>query len=153
VGNYVEQKSMASVPRIFSRILAAAVATLALTSSGCKDHSKDHSAHNSHSREGMEARPASTLAPAEGAKVKILTPAKDQVFTSDEIPLHFELIKGKRGEHVHAYVDGQMAGMFKTTKGTLTGIKRGNHTLELRVVTADHNNELDAVDKVQFIVK
>jgi hypothetical protein len=43
--------------------------------------------------------------------------------------------------------------MFKTNKGTLTGIKPGNHILEIRVVTADHNTELNATDKVQFIVK
>lgn len=144
---------MASIQRFFSRVLAAAVAALALISSGCKDHARDHSAQDNHSHRSREARPAAALAPAEGAKIKILVPAKDQVFTGDEIPLHFELIKGKRGEHVHAYVDGEMAGMFKTTKGTLTGVEPGNHTLEVRVVMADHNTELDAIDKVTFIVK
>ena len=28
----------------------------------------------------------------------------------------FKLVKGKIGEHVHAYVDGEMAGMFKGSK-------------------------------------
>ena len=68
-------------------------------------------------------------------------------------PLHFELTKGKRGEHVHAYVDGEMAGMFNSTKGTLTGVHPGKHSLEIRVVMADHNTELDASDKVNFFVK
>ena len=31
--------------------------------------------------------------------------------------------------------------------------KPGKHTLELRVVTSDHNVELDATDKVMFVVK
>jgi len=31
--------------------------------------------------------------------------------------------------------------------------KRLGHTLELRVVTSDHNVELDATDKVMFVVK
>ncbi len=130
--------------------------TLSLLMSACKDHRAGDSAHgdsHSHSKPAEQTAPAGVLAPAEGAKIKILTPADDQMFTGDEIPLHFELIKGKRGEHVHAYVDGEMAGMFKTTKGTLTGIQSGKHTLEVRVVMADHNTELDASDKVTFFVK
>jgi hypothetical protein len=141
---------MASMKWSFSSIIAPAATALIILGSGCKDHSSDHSAHN---HPPMEGRSATALAAAEGAQVRILTPTKDQVFTGDEIPVHFELTKGKRGEHVHAYVNGEMAGMFKTTKGTLTGIKPGNHTLEVRVVTADHNTELDATDKVHFSVK
>jgi hypothetical protein len=43
--------------------------------------------------------------------------------------------------------------MFKGAKGTLNGIKPGQHTLELRVTTGDHNTELNASDTVQFVVK
>ncbi len=93
----------------------------------------------------------STLQPAEGASVKIISPKAGEVLKGDKIPLQFKLTKGKRGEHVHAYVDGEMAGMFKTTKGTLNGIKPGKHTLELRVTTGDHNTELDATDKIYFV--
>ena len=99
----------------------------------------------------MPAR--SALPPAEGASVKIITPKSGQVITGDAVPLEFKLIKGRRGEHVHAYIDGEMVGMFKTAKGTLNGIKPGRHTLELRVVTADHNTELDATDAIAFTVK
>ena len=97
--------------------------------------------------------PKTALKPAEGATVKILSPRAGQVYKGDSVRLEFELKKGKRGEHVHAYVDGEMAGMFKSAKGTLTGIKPGEHTLELRVATRDHKIELDATDKVQFTVK
>jgi len=97
--------------------------------------------------------PKSALQPAEGASVKIISPKNDQVIAGDKIPLEFKLTKGKRGEHVHAYVDGEMMGMFKTEKGTLNGVKPGKHTLELRVVTADHNTELNATDKVSFTTK
>lgn len=93
------------------------------------------------------------LNPAEGAKVTILSPKDGQVFKGDQIPLRFKLVKGKRGEHVHAYVDGELMGMFKSEKGTLTGIQPGRHTLELRVVAEDHQTELDASDKVRFVVK
>jgi hypothetical protein len=97
--------------------------------------------------------PKSQLKPAQGASVKIISPKPGQVIEGDSVSLEFQMKKGKVGEHVHAYVDGEMAGMFKTTKGTLTGIKPGDHTLELRVATADHKTELDATDRVQFVVK
>lgn len=93
------------------------------------------------------------LEPAEGASVKIISPKANQVFKGDKIPLQLKLTKGKRGEHIHAYVDGELVGMFKSETGTLNGIKPGQHTLEVRVVTADHNTELDATDKISFTVK
>ena len=97
--------------------------------------------------------PKSALKPAQGASVKIVSPKADEVIKGDSVPLEFKMTKGKVGEHVHAYVDGEMAGMFKSSKGTLTGIKPGQHTLELRVATSDHNTELDATDKVTFTTK
>ena len=97
--------------------------------------------------------PKSALKPAQGASVKILSPKAGQIFKGDAVPLEFKLTKGKVGEHVHAYVDGELAGMFKGGKGTLNGIKPGQHILELRVVTGDHNTELDATDKVTFTTK
>lgn len=91
--------------------------------------------------------------PAEGASIKILSPAPDQIFASDQIPLKFELIKGQRGHHVHAYVDGQLMGMFESEHGTLNGVAPGKHILELRVVAADHRTELAASDPIEFVVK
>lgn len=96
------------------------------------------------------ARTKSGLQPAQGAAVKIISPKAGEVFKGEKVPLEFKLTKGKRGEHVHAYVDGEMVGMFKSAKGTLNGIKPGKHTLELHVTTADHNTELDATDKTTF---
>ena len=43
--------------------------------------------------------------------------------------------------------------MFTGKQGTLNGIKPGPHVLELRVVTADHQTELDARDRIEFVVK
>lgn len=93
------------------------------------------------------------LKPAEGATVKILSPAPEQVFAEDKVPLKFNFTKGKRGQHVHAYVDGELMGMFESKQGTLNGIGPGRHTLELRVVAEDHQTALDASDRVEFIVK
>jgi|SRR5215467_1744520 len=101
--------------------------------------------------EKMPSQPA--LQPADGASVKIVSPKAGEVLKGDKVPLEFKLTKGKRGTHVHAYVDGEMMGMFESEKGTLNGIKPGKHTLELRVVTADHNTELNATDKVSFTTK
>jgi putative copper export protein len=91
--------------------------------------------------------------PAQGASVKILAPKTGEVFTSDRVPLRFTLIAGNRGHHVHAYVDGELMGMFQSKTGDLNGLKPGRHTLELRVVAADHQSELDAFDRVEFMVK
>jgi len=94
-----------------------------------------------------------TLKPAEGASIKIIGAKKNQVFKGDKVPVEFKLTKGKRGHHAHAYVDGELMGMFESEKGTLNGIKPGKHTLELRVVAEDHMTELDATDKVTFTIK
>ena len=93
------------------------------------------------------------LQPAEGAMIKIVSPTKDQVLNGDKVPVEFKLTKGKRGHHAHAYVDGELMGMFESAKGTLNGVKPGKHTLELRVVADDHRTELNATDKVEFTVK
>ena len=96
---------------------------------------------------------ATRLQPAEGASVQILTPAPGQIFTGDQVPVQFKLLKGRRGDHVHAYVDGELMGMFLSKRGTLTGIKTGRHLLELRVVAEDHQTELDARDRIEFWVR
>jgi len=91
--------------------------------------------------------------PAQGASVKILSPQSGEVVAGDRVPLRFTLVAGKRGHHAHAYVDGELIGMFQSKAGTLNGLKPGHHTLELRVVAEDHQTELDAFDRVEFVVK
>jgi hypothetical protein len=113
------------------------------------DHSKGQSAPT----KPVTAKAVKTAPkPAEGASIKIVSPTKGQVLKGDKVPIEFKLIKGKRGHHAHAYVDGELMGMFESEKGVLNGIKPGKHVLELRVA-ADHNTELDASDKVEFTVK
>lgn len=91
--------------------------------------------------------------PAEGASVEIISPKAEQVFKGDKVPLRFTLTRGKRGHHVHAYIDGELMGMFESKQGTLNGIPPGRHVLELRVVAEDHQTELDASDRITFVVK
>lgn len=97
--------------------------------------------------------PTAPLQPAEGASIKILAPTKGQVLKGDKVEIHYQLTKGKRGHHAHAYVDGELVGMFESAKGTLNGIRPGKHVLELRVVASDHQTELDARDRMEFTVK
>ena len=114
---------------------------------------ESHRHQHGHTKQSDRVAGNGNLLPAEGAIVKILSPKKEQIFKSDRIPLQFTLTKGKRGHHVHAYVDGQLMGMFNGQTGTLTGIKPGNHVLELRVVAEDHQSELNASDRVSFTVR
>ncbi len=107
-------------------------------------------AQHNHEEMKMAAPAKPALKPAQGAAVKITSPKAGQVIKGDAVPLEFKLTKGKVGEHVHAYIDGEMAGMFQGPKGTLNGVKPGQHVLELRVTTGDHHTELDATDKVTF---
>lgn len=92
------------------------------------------------------------LRPAEGARVEIVSPKAGQIIAGDKVPLSFRLTKGKRGDQVHAYVDGELMGMFTSKNGTLNGINLGKHVLELRVVADDHETELNATDRVEFTV-
>ena len=143
------------------RSLSASVSALALflVSSDTalpQQHPQQHPMAGMH--EGMKqpetAPPKSALKPAEGATIKIVSPTAGQVFKGDEIPFRYTMVKGKRGSHLHAYVDGQLMGMFSDPqRGTLTGIQPGSHTLELRVVAEDHTTELKATDQVRFVVK
>ncbi len=114
------------------------------------DHSK---AKESPAKPSSAKTAPAVLKPAEGARINLLSPTKGQVIKGDKVPIQFKLTKGKRGHHAHAYVDGQLMGMFESEKGTLNGIKPGKHTLEVRVVADDHQTELDATDRVEFEVK
>jgi hypothetical protein len=91
--------------------------------------------------------------PAQGASVKILSPKNEDVIAGDKVAIQFSLTKGKRGHHVHAYIDGELMGMFQSQVGTLNGLKPGRHVLQLRVVAEDHQTELDASDRIEFMVK
>ena len=111
----------------------------------------DHSKGRQSPTPAQRAKPAPK--PAEGASIKIISPTKGQILKGDRVPIQYKLTKGKRGHHAHAYVDGELVGMFESEKGTLNGIKPGKHILELRVVATDHETELDASDKVEFTIK
>lgn len=131
-------------------IAAALILTLPFSAAAQHDHGKSTTPA---AKESPAKKSPSALMPAEGATIKILTPTKGQTFKGDKVEISYKLTKGKRGHHAHAYVDGELMGMFESDKGTLNGLKSGKHVLELRVVANDHTTELDASDKVEFTVK
>jgi hypothetical protein len=140
-------KVVRSAVLLIPMILAATNLTLA-------QHSHDSiKGKDTSTRQPQKTLGKSSLKPADGASVKILTPTKGQTFTGDQVPIQFKLVKGKTGHHVHAYVDNELMGMFEGEKGTLNGVKPGAHVLLLRVVATDHKTELDASDEVSFAVK
>ena len=133
-------------------LVAAAVLAVGCPLSTFAQH--QHSKGNEAPTKQTTAKTAkATPKPAEGASIKILSPINRQIIKGDKVPVQFKLTKGKRGHHAHAYVDGELMGMFESEKGTLNGVKPGKRVLELRVVAADHETELDASDKVEFTVK
>lgn len=134
-----------------SLILAAAL-IIALPFSATAQHDHGKSAAPAAKAATGKKSPAEPK-PAEGASIKILAPTKGQSFKGDKVDIHYKLTKGKRGHHAHAYIAGELMGMFESEKGTLNGIKPGKHILELRVVADDHMTELDAKDRVEFVVK
>jgi hypothetical protein len=141
----MEMKVIGSVASLILVILAATNLTLA-----------QHSHESMKGKDRPTKQPQtviSSLKPAQGASVKILSPTKGQTFQGDQVPIQFKLVKGKAGHHVHAYVDNELMGMFEGEKGTLNGVKPGSHVLMLRVVATDHKTELDASDEVSFTVK
>jgi hypothetical protein len=131
--------------------VAAAAMLMAMPSFVHAQH--DHSKGSSATTKSATSKPKPAFKPAEGASIKIVSPTKGQILKGDKVPVEYKLIKGKRGHHAHAYVDGELMGMFESEKGTLNGVKPGKHTLELRVVASDHETELDASDRVEFTVK
>lgn len=134
---------------------SAPVSDMKMTGQELHKH-HDHHKHHEQLNVSDKMRPRSALKPAEGAKVKILSPKEGEEVKGDEVNLHFELVKGKRGHHIHAYVDERLMGMFTADDGaldgvgTLTGISPGRHALEIRAVTEDHNTELEATDTINF---
>lgn len=144
-------------PAVLSVLLASGTIVPSLAQMDHSQSTHDHtkaSSKESPAKKSENAKPAqATLKPAEGAKIKILSPTKNQIIKGDKVPLQYRLTKGKRGHHAHAYVDGELVGMFESAKGTLNGVKPGKHVLEVRVVAEDHQTELDATDKVTFTVK
>jgi hypothetical protein len=142
----MKMKVIRSTTLLIMMILAPTNLTLA-------QHSHDSMKSKDKAANQPQKTAKSSLKPADGASVKILAPATGQMFKGDQVPIHFKLIKGKSGHHVHAYVNNELMGMFEGEKGTLNGIKPGSHVLMLRVVAADHKTELDASDEVSFTVK
>jgi len=85
-------------------------------------------------------------APREGAKpagdeasVSILAPKDGEVLTSAPVSVQYTYVKGRRGDHVHVYLDGNNRGVSGASPLQLKEVKKGSHTLELRAAARDHD--------------
>jgi hypothetical protein len=93
-----------------------------------------------------------TAQPPADAAIQIVSPRPGDSFTSDRVPITFKITGGVT-YHAHAYVDGELMGMFEGSSGTLTGVPPGRHTLELHLVGEDHMTEFATSNKVEIVVK
>ncbi|WNM59916.1 hypothetical protein [Candidatus Nitrospira allomarina] len=84
----------------------------------------------------------------EGSQLTITSPRNGEIVGST-VELTYTLQKGTKGDHIHAYVDGQYQKGFK---GTLKGLPPGKHLITVKV--ADHDHELlDTTDSIEVEVK
>ncbi len=84
----------------------------------------------------------------EGSQLTITSPRNGDIVGST-VELTYALEKGTKGDHVHAFVDGQYQKGFEVTLHRLTP---GKHQITVKV--ADHDHDLlDTSDSIEIEVK
>lgn len=73
-----------------------------------------------------------------GEKVVIKSPKPNAVVKGPSVTVTWDLTKGDRADHVHLYLNGKNTGPKPGSSATLTGLKPGRYSLELRVSTKNH---------------
>ena len=73
--------------------------------------------------------------PVEEPKIMITSP-KDGDTVSDSFEVKYELTKGSKATHVHAYVDDVYQ---KSFSGVLKGLSKGAHKVTVTGATKDHD--------------
>jgi hypothetical protein len=77
---------------------------------------------------------------ADEGKVTILKPEEGEVVTGSSYIVEFELDKGPMGDHVHIFLDGKhLSPVTKKSKYKLTNLKKGPHTVTLKLADRKHN--------------
>ena len=72
-------------------------------------------------------------------KVVIKSPEEGAVVAGDVVEVSFEIVeKGKRGDHVHLFLDGKLQDPVYGKTYTLKGLGKGEHTIEVKLVTKNH---------------
>ncbi len=90
-----------------------------------------------------------------GKAVVIKSPADNAVIRGSSVDVIFELRnKGKRGDHVHLYLDGRLVKPLHGRKVTYTinQLRRGNHVILIRLATKGHKI-LEPQDSVTIEVR
>lgn len=72
-------------------------------------------------------------------KVTIVKPEEGEVVHGTSYTVEFELVKVSRGNHLHLFLDGEHVGpVMKKSKYKLTNLKKGHHTVMLKLADKDH---------------
>jgi hypothetical protein len=80
-----------------------------------------------------------TTSQAGMGKVTIVKPEDGEVVQGTSYTVEFELEKIARGDHVHLFLDGEHVGpVMKKSKYKLTNLKKGNHTVMLKLADKNH---------------
>lgn len=74
----------------------------------------------------------------EDGSVVITAPADGAVVQAPLIEVTFEVVKGRRGDHVHLYVDGNFEAIVKDDRYVLKGLPPGEHQLDVKLATRRH---------------
>jgi len=86
--------------------------------------------------------PAMAADSAHEGNVVITSPAKGASLKGGTVDVVIELRdKGRRGDHVHLYIDGKLVKPLYGDKVsyTFTGLQRGRHTITVKIATKGHS--------------
>jgi hypothetical protein len=77
---------------------------------------------------------------AQDASVMISSPANGAKVGMSAVKVHYSVVTGPKGDHVHFYVDGEEAAVLHQLKGTYTvdKLKAGDHDLCIKIVDKGH---------------
>jgi hypothetical protein len=101
------------------------------------------------------ALPAMAGEKAHAGNVVITSPADGEAINGGTVDVVIELRdKGRRGDHVHLYIDGKLVKPLygRRVVYTFNGLSRGRHTITVKIATKGHS-VLDTEDSVTVTVR
>jgi hypothetical protein len=84
-------------------------------------------------------KPAQTITAVSGGKVVIHSPEDGATVSGDSLKVSFEIAdKGKRGDHVHVFLNGKLLKPVYGKSHTIKGLEKGEHTIEVKLASKNH---------------
>ena len=71
-------------------------------------------------------------------RIIIKSPADGVIVKGSTVMVEMEIDKGKRGDHIHFYLDGKNLGVVRVDKYKLTDMAKGKHKVEARLASKGH---------------